>query len=292
MCIVWCEVECRRNVEMVCWDVVEWFDVNYGAMWNVVRSVCEIWCNVECCNFRHDVMWNAIEMQTVWCGIWRGVDCGVLVCGMLHNARCGTLRWDVKCGCVELWWWRMWHMQCAVRLLCDDCCVMTDVEIRCNVLWCQMWCDVKSRCGCVMWCGIWCGVKCAVMLNVGMMWNSCGCGMVWDVDCGCVMWNMLCFEMWWCGMVVGSRLWCNAMSDVEYGGPRWDVTTLKLMSVRCGVEHVVCSNVMWNFVQWWCDVEWCDVAGMVWCGMVWRERWCDVKSLGVMRWNDVWCENV
>ena len=52
---------------------------------------------------------------------------------------------------------------------------------------------------------------------------------------------------------------CNVMSDVEYGGARCVAT---LMSGRCGVEHVVCSNVMWN-VQWWCDV-----AGMVWCGMV------------------------
>ena len=155
MCIVWCEVECRRNVEMVCWDVVEWFDVHYGAMWNVVRSVCEIWCNVECCNFRHGVMWNAIEMQTVWCGIWRGVDCGVVVCGMWHNARCGTLRRDVKWGCVELWWWRMWHMQCAVRLLCDDRCGKW-----CNVLWCQMW---------------WCDV----------MWNMVWCEMCYDVECGC-----------------------------------------------------------------------------------------------------------
>ena len=40
------------------------------------------------------------------------------------------------------------------------------------------------------------------------MWNG-----VTDVDCGCVMWNM-------CEMVVGGRLQCNVMSDVEYGGPR------------------------------------------------------------------------
>ena len=46
-----------------------------------------------------------------------------------------------------------------------------------------------------MRCGIRCGVKCDVMLNVGVVWNSCGCGMVCDVDCGCVMWNM-----WWCEM--------------------------------------------------------------------------------------------
>ena len=76
---------------------------------------------------------------------------------------------------------------------------------------CQMWwCDVKSRCGGVMRCGIWCGVKYAAMLNVGVaVWKSCGCGMVRDVDCGCVMWNMLCFEMWWCEMVVPRH--CSVM---------------------------------------------------------------------------------
>ena len=150
-----------------------------------------MWCNVEC----------QLQLQTC-CDVkcdWNAK------CGMLHNAICGKSWCDVKCG-VELWWWRMRHMQCVVWLLRDVGCGKW-----CNVLWCQMWwCDVKSRCAGVMWCGIWCGV-----------WNSCGCGMVRDVDCGCVMWNMLCFEMWWCEMVVGGRLWCNMMSDVEYGGPRW-----------------------------------------------------------------------
>ena len=32
----------------------------------------------------------------------------------------------------------------------------------------------------------------------------------------------MCFEMW-CEMVVGGRLRCNVMSDVEYGGLRRDV---------------------------------------------------------------------
>ena len=32
-----------------------------------------------------------------------------------------------------------------------------------------------------MRCGIWCGVKYAVMLNVGVVWNSCGCGL-WLCD--------------------------------------------------------------------------------------------------------------
>ena len=34
------------------------------------------------------------------------------------------------------------------------------------------------------------------------------------------------------------------------------------------MERVVCSNVMWNVVKWWCDVErggveWCEVKGGV-----------------------------
>ena len=29
-------------------------------------------------------------------------------------------------------------------------------------------------------------------------------------------------EMLWCEIVVGGRLRCNVMSDVEYGGPRRD----------------------------------------------------------------------
>ena len=53
-----------------------------------------------------------------------------------------------------------------------------------------------------MGCGIWCGVKYAVLLNdVGVVCNSCECGIARDVDCGCVLWNM-CFEMWWREMVV------------------------------------------------------------------------------------------
>ena len=108
----WCDL-------MVC--VQMWWN---DLMWIMVR--CKMWCvmrcDVECCNFRHGAMWNAIEMQNVRGGIWRGVACGVMVCGMLHNTRCGYLRCDVKCGVVELCWWRMWHMQRAVQLLCDARC--------------------------------------------------------------------------------------------------------------------------------------------------------------------------
>jgi len=89
----------------------------------------------------------------------------------------------------------MWHMQCAV---------MSDVE---------MMQYVDFRCGGEMRCGIWCGVKYA-MMNVGVVWNSCVYGMVRDVDCGCVIWNM------YLEMAVGGRLRCNVMSDVEYGGLR------------------------------------------------------------------------
>ena len=56
---------------MVCWDVVEWFEVNYGAMWNVVWCVCEIWCDVKCnlnpTNYISTtalVMWNVAGTHT------------------------------------------------------------------------------------------------------------------------------------------------------------------------------------------------------------------------------------
>ena len=49
-----------------------------------------------------------------------------------------------------------------------------------------------------MVCEMCCDVECGCGVEV-----SCGCGMVRDVDC--VMWNMLCFEMWWCEMVVDGR---------------------------------------------------------------------------------------
>ena len=50
-------------------------------------------------------------------------------------------------------------------------------------------------------------MKYAVMLHVGVVWNSCRCGMA-----RCGLWNLR-FEMWQ----------CNVISDVEYGGPRRDV---------------------------------------------------------------------
>ena len=70
----WCGA--RWNVGM--WNGVltcggvTWFEVNYGAMWNVVWCVCEMWCDVECCIFRPGVMWNAkcAMSNMAWCGLW------------------------------------------------------------------------------------------------------------------------------------------------------------------------------------------------------------------------------
>ena len=108
------------------------------------------------------------------------------------------------------------------------------------------------------------------MLHVGVVWDSCECGMVRDVDCGCVMRNTLCFEMWWCEMVVGSRLRCNAMSptsdsesDVEYGGPSETYCDIKCL-----------RDATWKM---WYVVILCGTCNG---GMMWPE-WCDAKG-GVM----------
>ena len=55
------------------------------------------------------------------------------------------------------------------------------------------------------------------------------------------------------------------------------------MSARCGVGHVVCSNVMRN-MQWWCDVEWGDVKG----GDVKSFGWCNGMMCHVKTLNVVW----
>ena len=70
------------------------------------------------------------------------------------------------------------------NVLCD-CSVMSYVEN--DVMCCDVRCGGVIRygiwCG-VMRCGLWCGVKYAVMLNVGVVWNSCGYGMAARVRCG------------------------------------------------------------------------------------------------------------
>ena len=57
----WCDL-------MVCPDVVEWFDVNYGAMRNVM-------CNAVRCGmlqFQTWCDWNAkcVRWNMAWCGMW------------------------------------------------------------------------------------------------------------------------------------------------------------------------------------------------------------------------------
>ena len=140
-CVLWDSVMCNLNVMWCAWHDAWW---NVGVMWNGAPRCggaiwCELWCDVKCVRcgplqFQTCcAMWNAIELQNVWCGIWRGVDCVVVLCEMLHNARCGKLR-DVKCGGVELWWRRMWHMQCAVIVVSRQMWKMKPMccDVRCG----------------------------------------------------------------------------------------------------------------------------------------------------------------
>ena len=78
----------------------------------------------------------------------------------------------------------------------------------------KLQCDVK-RGGVELWWRMW-HVQCLV-------WPLC------DSDAE--------KDAMWCEMVVGGRPRCNAILDVEYGGPRWDVSC----DIKClrDVEHVV-----------------------------------------------------
>ena len=78
--------------------------------------------------------------------------------------------------------------------------------------------------------------------SYNVMWNV----VVWNCGEECGMCNVLCDrcvtsdaekDAMWCEMVVGGRSRCNAILDVEYGGPRWDVSC----DIKClrDVEHVV-----------------------------------------------------
>ena len=73
--------------------------------------------------------------------------------------------------------------------------VMSDMENDAVLSDVVVWCKTQDVVV-LMQCGICCGVKYAVMLNVGVVWNSWWCGMVWDVDCGCdmeyvVLWDVV-----------------------------------------------------------------------------------------------------
>ena len=168
--MVWCNVGVMWNGAPRCGGVIY---VNYGAMWNVVWCQC-MW-NVECCNFRHGV----IEMQNVWSGTWRGVECGVRVCGMLHNAKCKVTMWcemwccgiDEECG--------ICNVLCDVR--CGKWCNIPDVVARCkikmwwfnemwNILWCEIYCDVECGCG-VEYLWMWNGVRCGLCDVEHVLWD-------------------------------------------------------------------------------------------------------------------------
>ena len=57
-------------------------------------------------------------------------------------------------------------------------------------------------------------------------------------------------------MAVGGRLRCNVRYRIWW-------SEVMCCDINCGMEHAVCSNAIWNVVQWWCGVEWCDVKGDV-----------------------------
>ena len=125
---------------MIWRELLRYLYVKCGAMWNVAISDM-VWCGMR------------LKCKTVWCGIWRGVDCGVLVCGMWQ-----CKMWNVTTGCemrlcgimvmknvayamccAIVVWWQMWKMmQCVVM---SDVVVWCDVEygVVWNVLWCWMW---------------------------------------------------------------------------------------------------------------------------------------------------------
>ena len=174
-----------------------WCEVEYvGMKWSNGVPRCgmiwsELWCDGSCAM----CMWNVVQcciMQDVesyeWCEMWW---CGIVVMKNVAYAMC----------CAIVVWRQIWKMM--------QCVAMSDVVASCKIkMWWYnaMWYIVWNILCCWMW--VWCWIV------VDMEWCE-----MWTVWCG----NALCSEMWWCEMVVGGRLRCNAMSDVEYGGPRWDV---------------------------------------------------------------------
>ena len=171
MCMVWCEVECERDVEWcteMWWSDLMWIMVKCdvyvkcGAMWNVAISELR---DVEC-------GWNAK------CVMWNMACCGMWCPGMWNVVYCKM--WKVTMWC-EMWW--------------------------CGIVWCRMWlkckmCDVEYG---VLWNVVSWYVECCILQDVesyDVMWNV----MVWncgDEECGisngrccvivvrCQMWKMM-----------------------------------------------------------------------------------------------------
>ena len=120
-------------------------------------------------------------------------------------------------------------------------------------VWCATVVDVESR---EMWTvAVWCGT-CALR-------------------CGGVK--------WWCR----GRLQCNVISDIENMVVRGEMCFNTMSEMWRGT--LVCSNVMWNVVQWWCDVEWC---GVVWNGVTWKVVWCKIFWRYVMECCVMWKREV
>ena len=154
-----------------------------------------------------------------------------------------------------MWWCGIVAMK---NVAYATCCVI--------VVWCQMWKIMQCvRCGGVMRCGLlWCEICCC--------WMWVWCGIVVDVE-WCEMWTeavwcgtrsaLICSMKWCCP----GRLQCNVFRCWIWWSEARCVATLTVCEMWRG--SLVCSNVMWNVVQWWCDVEWCGV------------EWCDAKG-GVM----------
>ena len=160
---MWCDVHGMMRGGMWAWcgmvrrDVVERFDVNYGAMWNV--------CDVDRCNFRHAVRCGMrlsckmcdVEYGVVWtvlscyvkCYIMQDVESYVMWNVVVCN--CG----DEECGICNVLW-LLCHVRCGKWSLCV---VMSDVVVLCKIkMW---WCNA-------MWNMVWCELRCCDV--------ECGCG--------------------------------------------------------------------------------------------------------------------
>ena len=99
---------------MVCWDVVEWFDV--------------LWCDVKCDVYvKCGAMWNVAISDMVWCGM--RLKCKM--CDVEYGVMWTVVSWYVECYImqdVEMWWWGIVLMKNVVYAVC--CAI---------VVWCQMW---------------------------------------------------------------------------------------------------------------------------------------------------------
>ena len=179
--------------------------VVWGGMWTRHGMVCQD--VVEWFDVNHGVceMWCDVESQLQF-QTWRDVVCD-------WNAKC--VMWNKY----VVWNMASWYV---------ECCIMQDVESY-NVMWSgvELWWKRMWHMQYAVWL-LW-DVRCrnvVVWHKIKLWWCNVEYGMV-------VVWNVLWCWMWvWCGIVVGVE-WCEMWTE------RRDCCDIK-----CGVEHVVCSNVM------------------------------------------------